>query len=120
MSNKNKYEVGCVDDDTNDIRLPGSVQPEPKRGNYAYGAENANPAKPTPLDTMNTAGVIGQPHIGGDYVPTPQKTASVTGPTGLVETWASNENLSKKYTYPQTSQDIPSLDNPRTQGSNLT
>jgi hypothetical protein len=81
---------------------------EPKRGDSAYGTNDY--AKSTPLDTKTSAGIIGTPHIGGDYVPVPMKTASVTGPIGLVETTASNENLSKKYKYPQVHQDLTPLE----------
>lgn len=97
----NTPEVGFTPDDNNSIRLPGSVQPEPTMGN------SSDYIKSTPLDTKNTSGGIGQPSIGGDYVPVPMKSASVTGPTGLVETTASQENLSAKYKYPRISQDIP-------------
>ncbi len=79
---------------------------EPKRGNFAYGPENANPAKPTPLDAKKDISAVGVAHFGGDYAMGGiQKTASVTGPTGVVETTASQENLSAKYKYPQKSQD---------------
>ncbi len=99
---KNTYEVGVTPDDNNNIRLPGSVQPEP-----TMGATSSDFGKSTPLDGKNTAGVIGTPSIGGDYVPTPMKSASVTGPTGLVETTYNHENLAAKYKYPRVSQDVP-------------
>jgi len=93
--------------DPNYISYKRSVG-EPKRGNFAYGAENANPAKPTPLDA-NDPIQGGCPTIGGDYVSVPLKTASVTGPKGVVETTYNHENLSRKYKYPQVSQDtVPS------------
>ncbi len=87
----------------------------PEKTNSAVGmptmGQSSDYAKPGNLDSKNTAGIIGQPHIGGDYVPVPMKTASVTGPTGLVETTASNENLSAKYKYPNVHQDVPALGN---------
>lgn len=98
---KNTYEVGFIPDDGNDSRLPGSVQPAPTMN------PSSDYAQPGPLDVADTGGVIGVPTVGGDYVPVPIKTASVTGPTGLVGTTASNENLSKKFKYPQVHQDVP-------------
>lgn len=107
--NHNK-EVGCIEDDNNATRLPGSLNHEPTMGNSSDYAKN------TPLDTTDTAGVIGQPHIGGDYAMGGiMKTASVTGPTGVVETYASNENLSAKYKYPHVHQDVPAKGRPETQ-----
>jgi len=91
---------------------------EPKRGNFAYGAENANPAKPTPL-MANEPVQGGCAYIGGDYVPTPMKSASVTGPTGVVETTASPENLSAKYKYPRVSQDTVPQDLVAKPGSSI-
>lgn len=54
----NTKEVGTRPDDMNyydNQRLPGTVQPEPMRRDYAYGTAHANPAKPTNLDAKNTA-----------------------------------------------------------------
>lgn len=68
---------------------------------------DTNYAKSTALNTKTSAGVVGTPTIGGDYVPVPMKTASVTGPKGEVETTASTENLSAKYKYPNVHQDVP-------------
>ena len=62
---------------------------------------------------------VGEAHIGGDYVPTPIKTASVTGPTGVVETTASTENLSAKYKYPRISQDTVADDLVAKPGSSI-
>jgi hypothetical protein len=105
----NKAEVGFTPDDNNNIRLSGSVNLE------SSFSPSSDFAKNTPLDTGDTCGVIGQPFIGGDYVPTPIKSASVTGPTGLVETTASTENLAAKYKYPNISQDIPEKGRPGVQ-----
>lgn len=106
----NNKEVGCEQDDSNRTRLPGTVNPEPTMGN------NSDYAKNTPLKTMDTAEIVGQPRIGGDYAMNGiMKTASVTGPTGVVETYASNENLSAKYKYPNVHQDIPAKGRPETQ-----
>lgn len=101
-------EVGCIDDDGNNIRLPSSVQPEPTMGN------SSDYAKSTALDVGDTAGIIGKPKIGDDYVPPPMKSASVTGPKGEVETTYNHENLSAKYKYPNVSQDVPPLGKPNT------
>lgn len=99
---KNTYEVGFKKDDGNDTRLPRSVQPEP-----TMGATSSDFIKSTPLDVADTAGVIGVPHIGGDYAPVPVKSASVTGPTGEVETTYDHANLSAKYKYPNVRQSYP-------------
>lgn len=81
---------------------------EPQMGDSAYGTNDY--AKNTPLMAGETAGVIGTPSIGGDYAMGGiMKSASVTGPTGLVETTASNENLAAKYKYPNVSQDVSPL-----------
>lgn len=82
-----------------------SVVGAAKRGDSAYTTNEH--AVPGPLDTKTTGGVIGQPHVGGDYVPVPTKSASVTGPKGEVETTYNHENLSAKYKYPRVSQDVP-------------
>ena|ERR1035437_85687 len=92
-------EVCCP---SNSIRMNGSVQPEP-----TIGATNSDFGKSTPLDAGDTCGAVGKPTIGGDYVATPQKNASVTGPTGVAETTYDHANLSAKYKYPNVSQDIP-------------
>jgi len=112
----NKYEVGFMPDDNNDRRLPGSVQPEPKRGNFAYDPENANPAKPTPLDAGDTGGVIGVAKIGLGYgMPSMNAEVDINGPKGEVETNYDHTNLSAKYKYPNVHQDIPSKSQPTTQ-----
>lgn len=89
---------------------------EAERGDSAY--HHLEMAKPTALDAKDpVAG--GCAYIGGDYVATPMKSASVTGPTGLVETTASNENLSAKYKYPQKSQDTVPQDLTAKPGSSI-
>ena len=105
----NKREVGVTPDDNNNTRLPGSVQPEAQRGDSSY--HHLDMIKPTPLDAGDTGGVVGKPTIGGDYVPVPMKSASVTGPTGEVETTYDHANLSAKYKYPNVHQDVPTKGN---------
>lgn len=113
---KNTYEVGVTPDDNNDRRLPGSVQPEPQRGDSSY--HHLEMAKAGPLDTADTGGVVGMPSVGADYAMGGiMKSASTAGPTGVVETTASEENRAAKYKYPTVSQDIPPLGNPKTQYS---
>lgn len=114
MNDNNKYEVGVTSDDNNDTRLPGSVQPAPTM------SPSSNFAQPGMLDAADTGGVIGLPKVGGDYVPAPYKTASVTGPTGEVETTYNHENLSAKYKYPNVHQDVPELGKPSTTYSDHT
>ena len=74
---------------------------EPERGDSSY--HHLEMAKPTPL-MANDPVQGGCATIGGDYVPVPMKTASVTGPTGEVETTYDHANLSAKYKYPNVSQ----------------
>lgn len=118
--NTNKKEVGCTPDDNNDRRLPGSVQPEAKRGDSAYGPGKYNMAKPTSLDAADTGGVVGMPTMDsgmgqeGHMMPHQNANVSVSGPKGVVETTYNHENLSKKYKYPQVHQDVPPLGNPST------
>lgn len=103
-------EVRFTSDDGNDIRLPGSVNHAPRRGNDAYGEPNF--AKDTPLDAKPTV-QMGKPSIGGDYAFTGiDKNASTTGAHGVVETTYNHENLSKKFKYPQKSQDTVPQDIP--------
>lgn len=104
----NTYEVGAGRDDANNIRLPGSLQPAPTRN------PSSDFAKPGSLDAADTGGVVGIARMGGDYVPAPTKSASVTGPTGEVETTYNHENLSARYKYPRVHQDIPAKGNPKT------
>lgn len=106
MRDNNKYEVGVTPDDNNDMRLPNSVQPEP-----VMGATDSNFGQAGSLDVVDTI-VVGKTHIGEDYVPVPRKTASVTGPMGVVETTYDHSNLSAKYKYPNVSQDIPPAGKP--------
>lgn len=87
--------------DNNDIRLGGSVNPEPTMGSYP-----TDYAQPGSLDTKTTGGVIGQPNIGGDYVPVPNKTADTTNSDTSLNITSSQENLSAKFKYPNVSQDV--------------
>ncbi len=89
---------------------------DPVRGDSAY--HHLDMAQPGNLDA-NDPVQGGCAHIGGDYVPEPLKTASVTGPTGLVETTYNHENLSKKYKYPQISQDTVPQDLVAKPGSSI-
>jgi len=105
----NKYEVGVTPDDNNDIRLPGSVQPEAQRGDSAY--HHLEMAKAGPLDAKSTGGMVGMvgmPTVG--VVPgMPNMNANVdmtNSDTTLMAT-ASTENLSRKYKYPNVSVDMP-------------
>jgi len=104
----NKYEVGITPDDNNDIRLPGTVNPEPTMGAGEY-----NFAQPGPLDTKETAGTVGQPivNIGfgmeGGMVPPTNSNVDVHNSDTTLNITSSEENLSKKYKYPQVNQDIP-------------
>lgn len=112
----NNTEVGNSDSiyPSNDIRLAGSVQPEAQRGDSAY--HHLNMIQSTPLDAMDTAGVVGIPTIAEDSTMTGiTKSASVTGPTGEVETTYDHANLSAKYKYPNVTQDVPSLGKPNVQ-----
>ncbi len=68
---KYDYEVGATPDDNNNTRLPGTCNPEAQRGDSAYHH----------LEMAGSANV------------------SVSGPKGLVETTASEQNLSAKYKY---------------------
>ena len=120
MNDNNKYEVGFTPDDNNDIRLPGSVQPEPQRGDSAY--HHLEMAKVgSPLATADTAGVVGQPTWDGGYgmeghlapslnsnVDVHNSDTSLMAPVGDSET-----NLSRKYKYPNVKQSIDPLDNPK-------
>lgn len=122
---KNTYEVGSTPDDNNDRRLPGSVQPEPQRGDSSY--HHLEMAKAGPLDTADTGGVVGQPTYDssgmgqeGYLKPNQNANVNIKGPNGVVETTYSHENLSKKYKYPQIHQDIPPKGNPKTQYSDHT
>ena len=63
---------------------------------------------------------VGKAAIGvGNYADVPTTPSSVTGPTGIVETTASTENLSAKYKYPQTSQDTVAEDLVAKPGSSI-
>ena len=63
---------------------------------------------------------VGTATIGaGNYADVPTTPSSTTGPTGLVETTASTENLSAKYKYPQKSQDTVPQDLVAKPGSSI-
>lgn len=117
---KNKYEVGCTPDDNNNTRLPGSLNPEPQRGDSAYGQGKWNMVKPTSLDAGDTGGVVGMPTMQNNFgmegtlSPGVNSNVSVSGPKGEVETTASSENLSAKYKYPRVHQDVLPLGRPST------
>lgn len=116
----NKKEVGFTPDDNNDIRLPQSVQPEPMRGDAEYGTYKFGKAHP--MDTADTAGVVGQPTQMIDgmglegyetlntnaNVDTKNSDTTLNPPVG-----DSNVNLSAKYKYPNVHQDVNALDNPK-------
>lgn len=124
---KNNYEVGATPDDNNNIRLPGSCNPEPKRGDAEYGSYKY--AKPTALDTGDTGGVVGQPYLvmeatglegnltlnTNSNVDTRNSGTSLNPPVGDSEV-----NLSRKYKYPNVHQDIPPKGNPSVQYSDHT
>ncbi len=114
----NKYEVGFTPDDNNNIRLPGSVQPEPMRGDSDY--HHLNMAVPGKLDAADTGGVVGKVTVDysgmgqeGTYKPSLNSNVSVKNEGTSLNTTASNENLSKKYKYPQFHQSVNPLDDPR-------
>jgi len=109
MKDNNKYEVGITPDDNNNIRLPGSVQPEPTRGSGDYMF-----AKQTNLDPKQTAGVVGTPTFDGSGMgqagymyPSLNSNVDVRNSDTTLMATASTENLSRKYKYPNVSQDVP-------------
>lgn len=62
----------------------------------------------------------GATNIGqGNYADVPTTPSSTTGPTGEVETTASQENLSAKFKYPQISQDTVPQDLVAKAGSSI-
>lgn len=113
----NKKEVGFTPDDNNNIRLPQSVQPEPMRGDAEYGTYKYGKAHP--MDTADTAGVVGQPTLSVEStglegnmgininanVDVHNSDTSLNPPVG-----DSNVNLSAKYKYPNVSQSANPLD----------
>lgn len=121
---KNTYEVGFTPDDNNDRNLPGSVQHPAERGDSAY--HHLNMAVPGPLDAGDTGGVVGMPTVGSGYgmdgnmSPSLNSNVSVHNEGTTLNTTASEENLSKKYKYPQVHQDIPEKGNPSVQYSDHT
>ncbi len=59
------------------------------------------------LDTKDTGGVVGQPNVGAGFMPSMNSNVDINGPKGEVETTYDHADLSKKYKYPQISQDVP-------------
>ena len=123
MSENNKYEVGFTPDDNNDLRLPGTVQPEPVRGDSSYGQGKWAMGKKTELDAGDTAGVVGKAMMlepdtealeGSLKISTNSNVDTKNSDTTLMAT-ASEENLSKKYKYPNVHQDVPTKGQPSTQ-----
>lgn len=115
----NKYEVGFIPDDNNNIRLPGSVQSEPKRGDAEYGSYKYG--KTHPMDTADTAGIVGQPTLtidGGGLEGYQTITTNSNADTKNSDTTLnppvgnSNVNLSAKYKYPNVHQSANPLDEP--------
>jgi hypothetical protein len=119
MNDNNKKEVGFTPDDNNNIRLPGSVQPECNQG-----AGDWNFIKPHPLDAADTAGVVGIPTMSGDNMGQegnlrPSLNSNVdmknSDTTLMAPVGNSEENLSRKYKYPNVSQDVPVKGRPSVQ-----
>lgn len=108
MNDNNKSEVGFTPDDNNNIRMPGSVNPEP-----TFGATPSNFAKPTNLDPKPTGGVVGVPTIGNGYgmdgsmSPSLNSNVDMKNSDTSLNTTNSEANLSAKYKYPNVSQDYP-------------
>ena len=117
MNDNNKKEVGFTPDDNNDIRLPGSVQPEAVMGAGPYDF-----IKPHPMDTADTAGIVGQPTydssgMGQEGYMYPKQNSNVdvhNSDTSLMAPVGDSEtNLSRKYKYPNVHQGGDPLDNPK-------
>lgn len=112
----NKYEVGITPDDNNNIRLPGSVQPEAIMGAGPY-----NFAQPGPLDAADTGGVVGMPTVNsgfgmeGNDSPSLNSNVDVHNSDTSLNTTASEKNLSAQYKYPNVSQSYPMKGGPDTQ-----
>lgn len=124
MMDNNKYEVGVTPDDNNNTRLPGTVNPEPTMGGYP-----SNYAKQTALGAADTGGVVGMPTfdssgMGQEGYMHPSQNANVdvhNSDTSLMATVGDSEmNLSKKYKYPNVTQDVPPLGRPSTTYSDHT
>lgn len=123
MNDNNKYEVGVTPDDNNNIRLPGSCNPEPMMGAGPY-----NFAKPHALDTADTGGMVGQPTMQSNYgmegTMAPSLNSNVdihNSSTSLMAPVGDSEiNLSRKYKYPNVKQDVPPLGRPSTTYSDHT
>lgn len=114
----NTYEVGSTPDDNNNTRLPGSCNPEPKRGDAEYGTYKFG--KATPLDAADTAGVVGQPTLsmestgleGNMSISTNSNVDMKNSDTTLnPPVGDSNVNLSARYKYPNVRQDVNPLGN---------
>lgn len=109
MSDDNKYEVSDeeVERPSNDTRLGGTCNPEPIRsaGQYEF-------AKPTSLDAADTGGPVGKPTMGTDFgmegaqAPSLNPNVDVHNSDTTLMATASEENLSRKYKYPNVKQDI--------------
>ena len=90
---------------------------ESKVGKPTMG-QASNYAKETSLDA-NVPIAGGSAHFGGAFIPSDNSNVSVSGPSGLVETTASAENLSKKFKYPQVNQDTVPQDLTAKAGSSI-
>lgn len=119
----NTYEVGVTPDDNNDIRLPGTCNPEPQRGDSAYGPGKWKTIYPTNLDVADTAGIVGIPtmqdNFGMEGTLAPSLNANVdvhnSDTTLMAPVGDSETNLSRKYKYPNVHQDIPPKGQPSVQ-----
>lgn len=123
MENNNKREVGFIPDDNNNIRLPGSMNCEPVRGDSAYGQGKWKMGKVTALDVGDTGGVVGKPTVvlestgleGNLSISTNANVDVHNSDTSLMAPVGdSNKNLSAKYKYPNVHQDVPTLGKPGT------
>lgn len=117
MNDNNTKEVSDerVESYNNDIRMKGSVQPEPMRGSGDY-----NFAKPHALDAADTGGVVGVVTMSGsnmgmegNYAPSLNSNVDVHNSDTSLNTTYSHVNESAKYKYPNVKQDIDPLDNPK-------
>ncbi len=100
---QNKVEVAYTPETNNNTRLGNSVNPEPTMGAGEY-----NFAKPTGLDVKGTAGNVGTPSMGEGYgMPAMNSNVDITNSDTTLNITNSEANLSKKYKYPQVSQDVP-------------
>jgi hypothetical protein len=108
MSDNNKYEVGFMRDDNNDIRLPGSLQPEAVMGSGPYDF-----AKPGSLDPKPTGGVVGTPTIDSGYgmegsvSPSLNPNVDTKNSDTSLNTTYEHVDRSAPYAYPRVTQDAP-------------